>query len=460
MNQLWEQALEKLKDKVSLQSFKVWIEPAHVLSMTDNIVELSVTNDLFQEMIHEKNLASSIKEVLHELTGRPYDLRFKTIKETQASPSAASSVDATSANNVNTEAHPQILVREPRPSMGDTLNPKYTFENFVVGSSNQFSHAASYAAAEQPGGSYNPLFIFGGVGLGKTHLLNAIGNHILKKNPSARVCYIASERFMNELINSLRYEKMPDFRRKYRDQCDVLLMDDIQFIAGKERTQEEFFHTFNTLHGSRRQIVVTSDQFPKDIKGLEERLRTRFEWGLIADIQPPEMETRIAILKNKAESDDIYLPDDVAIYLATNIKSNVRELEGSLIRMGAFASLTGLEVSVDLAKEVLKNIIQPKSVTLAMEDIQKNVADFYNIKVIDLKSKKKLKTLSHPRQVAMYLCRKYTQKSFPEIGKLFGGKDHSTVMHAVRKISQMMSTDPVFKKDLDSIERIVESQNC
>ena len=457
MNHLWDQVLERLKEKVPSHSYRVWIEPTKVISITDSVIEIGTPNNFYEDWFQEHYL-SYIKDILKEMTQRPYQLIFKAgavpepvdkiIQQAPGLPQA-SVVPA----SVSVQAPP------PKSQGADVLNPKYTFENFVVGTSNQFSHAASYAASEQPGGSYNPLFIFGGVGLGKTHLLNAIGNHIQRKFPNTHICYIASERFMNELINCMRYEKMDLFRKKYRDQCDVLLMDDIQFIAGKDRTQEEFFHTFNTLHGSRKQIVVTSDKFPKDITGLEERLRTRFEWGLIADIQPPEMETRIAILKNKAESDDIYLPDDVAIYLATHIKSNVRELEGSLIRIGAFASLTGMEVSIDLAKEVLKNIIQQKTVSISLDDIQKNVASFYNIKVIEMKSKKKLKILSHPRQVAMYLCRKYTQKSFPEIGKFFGGKDHSTVMHAVRKVSKMATEDPVFKKDLESIERIVESQN-
>ncbi len=457
MNHLWDQILEKLKEKVPSHSYRVWIEPTKVLSISDTVIELGTPNNFYETWFHD-NYLSYIKDLLKQMTNRPYELIFKP----GAVPEPAEKIIQQETSLPQASAAPasvSVQVSQPKSQGADVLNPKYTFENFVVGTSNQFSHAAAYASSEQPGGSYNPLFIFGGVGLGKTHLLNAIGNHIQRKYPNYRICYIASERFMNELINCLRYEKMDQFRKKYRDQCDVLLMDDIQFIAGKDRTQEEFFHTFNTLHGSRRQIVVTSDKFPKDITGLEERLRTRFEWGLIADIQPPEMETRIAILKNKAESDDIYLPDDVAIYLATNIKSNVRELEGSLIRIGAFASLTGMEVSIDLAKEVLKNVIQQKTVSISLDDIQKNVASFYNIKVIDIKSKKKIKVLSHPRQVAMYLCRKYTQKSFPEIGKFFGGKDHSTVMHAVRKISQMATEDPVFKKDLDSIERIVESQN-
>ena len=318
MNQLWDQVLDKIKEKIAPQSYKNWIDPTKALSVTDSAIEIGVPNKFYEDWFFDNNYIIFIKDSLKQMTGRSYELIFKVGAVPEPSEKTVSAVlTPGETSNISVQVSPQ------RNNAGDALNPKYTFENFVVGASNQFSHAAAYAAAEQPGGSYNPLFVFGGVGLGKTHLLNAIGNHMLKKNPSLRICYISSERFMNELINCLRYEKMEFFRKKYRDQCDALLMDDIQFLAGKDRTQEEFFHTFNTLHGSRRQIVVTSDQFPKDIKGLEERLRTRFEWGLIADIQPPEMETRIAILKNKAESDDIYLPDDVAIYLATNIKSNV-----------------------------------------------------------------------------------------------------------------------------------------
>ncbi|MFC2074946.1 chromosomal replication initiator protein DnaA, partial [Bdellovibrionota bacterium] len=387
------------------------------------------------------------------------DIRFQ-IEEEAGEDASEMVVSVSSSESKVPEKSPEKVKREKveivRGSHGEQLNPKYNFDTFVVGSSNQFAHAAAYAVAEQPGKAYNPLFIFGGVGLGKTHLLNAIGNHILKKNPAKRIFYVSSEKFMNELINSIRYEKMEQFRKKYRDSIDVLLMDDIQFIAGKERTMEEFFHTFNSLYGSRKQIVVTSDKFPKDIEGLEERLRTRFGWGLIADIQAPEMETRVAILKNKAEIDDIYLPDDVAIFLASNIKSNIRELEGSLIRIGAFSSLTGMEISVDLTKEVLKNIIKDKEREVTIESIQKAVVHFFDIKLADMRGKKKLRVLSVPRQIAMYLCREYTEKSFPDIGKAFGGKDHSTVIHAVNKIERALKEDLTLKQQVDAIVRGIE----
>src|SRR3990167_6192449 len=397
---LWNKVIETLRPQFNDHQFKTWIDPVKTRQIDEGTIEVIVPNRFFEEWITDHYL-DFIKEELIRLTNRTIEIRFLEGEELREEPSqtlfSISSHQPTPGKGSSSKIGPSSS------AYAEQLNPKYIFDNFVVGSSNQFAHAATYAVAEQPGTAYNPLFIFGGVGLGKTHLLNAIGNHILRKNPKSRIFYLSSEKFMNELINCIRYEKMDQFRVKYRDHIDVLLM---------------------------------------------------------ADIQPPEMETRVAILKSKAELDDIYLPDDVAIFLASNIKSNIRELEGSLIRIGAFASLTGMEISVDLAKEVIKNVIQQKPVSISLDDIQKNVATFYNVKVIDLKSKKKIKVLSHPRQVAMYLCRKYTQKSFPEIGKTFGGKDHSTVMHAVRKISQMAQEDPVFKKDLDSIEKIVESQNC
>jgi len=323
----------------------------------------------------------------------------------------------------------------------------------VVGNSNQFAHAASLAVATNPARAYNPLFIYGGVGLGKTHLLNAIGNFITNK--SIQICYVSSENFMNELINSIRYDRMVTFREKFRG-IEALLIDDIQFIAGKERTQEEFFHTFNSLYESQKQIVVTSDRFPKEIPSLEERLRSRFEWGLIADIQPPETETKIAILKNKAYSNNIPLPDDVAFFLAENIKTNIRELEGSLIRIGAFASLTESEINLNIAKEVLKEIISNKSKDISIDAIQKAVAGFFKIKVSDLNSNKKLKIFTLPRQVAMYLSRKLTNLSFPEIGVSFGGKDHSTVIYAVNKIDKQIKSDSFIKEAVNSIKSKLE----
>jgi chromosomal replication initiator protein len=332
-----------------------------------------------------------------------------------------------------------------------SLNPKYTFEEFVSGSSNQFAFAAAMAVANNPATTYNPLFIYGGVGLGKTHLVNAIGHAILQKNSQVRVCYYTSEKFMNELINSLRYAKMDEFRNKFRS-MDVLLIDDVQFIAGKERTQEEFFHTFNALYESHKQIVVTSDKFPKDIPGLEERLRSRFEWGLIADIQAPDVETKQAILNRKAEQNNIYLPQDVAQFLANSASSNVRELEGYLVRIGAYASLTSTPLSLSMAKDILKDILVDRNREISIEEIQKEVAGYFSIKITDLRSPKRHKALILPRQIAMYLSRQLTSCSYPEIGDRFGGKDHSTIIHAIKKIDKILADDIQLRATINTIK--------
>jgi chromosomal replication initiator protein len=308
------------------------------------------------------------------------------------------------------------------------------------------------AVANQPGDNYNPLFIYGGVGLGKTHLVNAIGHHAAAQRPGLKVVYLSSESFMNELIASLRRDKMDEFKKKFRN-VDILILDDVQFIAGKERTQEEFFHTFNSLYESHKQIVITSDKFPKEIPGIEDRLRNRFEWGLIADIQPPDMETRVAILQKKAEVESVQLPHDVAIFLASNIDSNVRELEGSLTRLGAFASLTKATISVDLAKDVLRNTLHGANREITVENIQKTTCDYFNIKLGDLKAKRRTQNIALPRQVAMYLCRKHTDASFPGIGDKFGGRDHSTVIHASRTIERKMKEDPNMQSTIEKLER-------
>ena len=358
------------------------------------------------------------------------------------------------------EREDQKTEREAKPSKLFTgvLNPNYTFDRFIVGPSNQFAHAASTAVARKPGEAYNPLFIYGGVGLGKTHLINAIGNHIIKSTSNmARVCCISAEHFTNQVINSIKSNKMEEFRNRYRFGCDVLLIDDIQFIAGKESTQEEFFHTFNTLYESKKQIVLSSDKSPKDMSYLEERLRSRFEWGLITDIQPPETETRIAIIKNKAESEGTALPNEVALYLAQNTTSNIRELEGTLTNIMAHAKLLKTEISLDLAKEVLKNILkQHDRKFLSIESIQKEVAGYHGLRLQDLKSAKKQKNISVPRQIAMYLARRYTGASYPEIGEKFGGKDHSTVIHAVKKIESSLGKDPALENAVKALCRRIE----
>jgi chromosomal replication initiator protein len=339
-----------------------------------------------------------------------------------------------------------------KPNRLNNLIPKYTFENFVIGASNQFAHAASMAVANQPGDHYNPLFIYGGVGLGKTHLVNAIGHRAATRRPGHKILYLSSESFMNELIASLRRDKMDEFKVKFRN-IDILIVDDVQFIAGKERTQEEFFHTFNSLYESHKQIVITSDKFPKEIPGLEDRLRNRFEWGLTADIQPPDVETRVAILQKKAETEGFQLPHDVAILIASNIDSNVRELEGSLTRLGAFASLTKSVINIDFAKEVLHNMLKGGRTEVTVETIQRTICDYFNVKLGDLKAKRRTQNIAFPRQVAMYLCRKYTGTSYPAIGSLFGGRDHSTVIHASKTIEKKMREDPNMQTTIERLER-------
>ncbi|MXX11832.1 MAG: chromosomal replication initiator protein DnaA, partial [Nitrospira sp. SB0667_bin_9] len=329
-------------------------------------------------------------------------------------------------------------------------NPKYTFENFVVGASNQFAHAASLAVAETPAHSYNPFFIYGGVGLGKTHLLNSIGNFVMQKG-EVRIAYVTTEQFTNEVINSIRYDKMMDLRRRYRN-IDMLLIDDIQFLAGKERTQEEFFHTFNALYEARKQIVLSSDRFPKEMPSMEERLRSRFEWGLIADLQPPDVETRIAILRKKSEDEGIVIGDDVIQLLAEGLKSNIRELEGALIRLGAYSTLTGQPITIDMVKTVLRDLLGNKKKVVTPEDIQDVVAKSFHVKVAELKSKRRTKTVVHPRQIAMYLCRELTGASFPEIGREFGGKDHTTIIHACRQIEKALEKDNALRATLNNLK--------
>jgi chromosomal replication initiator protein len=326
------------------------------------------------------------------------------------------------------------------------LNPRYTFDAFVIGSGNQFAHAACQAVAERPSKAYNPLFLYGGVGMGKTHLMQAIGHEIKKRLPQAAICYVSSEKFTNEMINSLRYDKMTSFRDKFRN-VDVLLVDDIQFLAQKERTQEEFFHTFNALHESMKQIVIASDRPPKELAEVEDRLRSRFEWGLIADIQPPDLETKVAILQKKAEQERVTLPTDVALYIASNIRSNVRELEGALIRLVAHASLTGGEITQSYAQQVLKNFIDSQARKVNIEQIQKAVAEQFGLRLVEIKAKNNSRAIVYPRQIAMYLAKHLTEASLPEIGRQFGGKHHTTVLHSVEKIDEQRKND----KDLNRL---------
>jgi chromosomal replication initiator protein len=446
MENLWLEVQENISRVLTPQTFATWIKPIRFLRVHEDSLELEAPNKFVRDWVVEKYL-SMLQEAASSLVGGKFRIDIRIGNHSAPSEKTGNVHDV--ADQPSKQA-PKPEKQQSEPV--STLNPKYTFDTFVCGGSNQFAHAASQAVANNPATNYNPLFIYGGVGLGKTHLLTAIGNHILARNSKARVSYYTSEKFMNELINCLRYNKMDQFRNKFRT-MDVLLIDDVQFIAGKERTQEEFFHTFNSLYESHKQIVVTSDKFPKDIPGLEERLRSRFEWGLIADIQPPDIETKIAILKKKADLDGTRLDDDVALFLASSATSNVRELEGMLIRLSAYSSLTGKPLSLAMAREVLKDIIVDKSKEISIEIIQKFVAEQFKIKVIDLKSAKRLKTLVIPRQIAIYLCRELTKSSYPEIGEKFGGKDHSTIIHSVKKIDRLVANDLDLKSTIDSFRR-------
>ncbi len=445
---IWEKSLNHIKEKVSSQNFITWFKPIRLIGINGRVVELGVPNRFFEDWIRENYMDILREGLLNGGLEDGFEISFNILSKTESKGSVKRQAleSRPSAKITNHQFENRIRAFN--------LDPKYTFENFVVGKSNEFAHAACSAVANNPSTMYNPLFIYGGVGLGKTHLLQAIGYRALSKRNNIKVCYYSAEMFMNELINSIRFEKMVEFRRKFRE-MDILLIDDIQFIAGKERTQEEFFHTFNSLHSSHSQIVVTSDKFPKDIAGLEERLRTRFEWGLIADIQPPEMETKVAILKKKAEMDGITLPDDVAFYLAGIVDSNIRELEGYLVRVLAYSSLTGREISLPMAKDVLKNLLRGREKVITVNDVQKAVCKFFNIKTTELKSKKRLKNIALPRQIAMYLSRECTNSSFPEIGDKFGGKDHSTVIHGYQKIKKTIESDQQLNKTVESIKTLL-----
>ena len=422
---LWDEILGRIETKVNRHSFYTWFRPTTFVSDDRSSLTVRVPNALFKDWL-TKHYAGVISEATAELK-RP-NLLVQFVSDIQ-SDAAVIPLSADEAVALETGAP----ATQPGPA---GLNPRYTFDTFIVGSSNQFAHAACRAVAEAPSRSYNPLFIYGGVGLGKTHLMHAVGHYVLQHDRNLKLTYISSERFMNEMINAVRYDRVLDFRERYRS-VDVLLVDDIQFLAGKEGTQTEFFHTFNALYDSQKQIVLSSDCPPHEIPALEERLRSRFEWGLTADIQSPDLETKVAILKRKAETEAVPLPDNVAMYIAGKIKSNIRELEGSLIRLIAYASLTGQEITLALTQEVLKNVLDHDVKAVTIEIIQKFVADYYNLKMIDLKSRNNAKSVAMPRQIAMYLCKSLTHASLPEIGRSFGGKHHSTVIHSIRKVEDL-----------------------
>ncbi len=455
---IWEDILSRVQAKVNRHSFYTWFKPTAFVADDGRTLTVRVPNALFKDWI-TKHYSGVIAEALGEVQRTEAFVSFVASGSAEAESAKKRSAAAAELGSGNMEPETRnegagitpgeeaLTAVQPTSSAG--LNPRYTFDTFIVGSSNQFAHAACRAVAEAPSRSYNPLFIYGGVGLGKTHLMHAIGHYVLQHDRTLVLTYISSERFMNEMINAVRYDRLIDFRERYRS-VDVLLVDDVQFLAGKEGTQNEFFHTFNALYDSQKQIVLSSDCPPHEIEQLEERLRSRFEWGLIADIQSPDLETKTAILKKKAEAEAVPLPDSVAIYIAGRIKSNIRELEGSLIRLIAYASLTGRELSVDLAQEVLRNVKDHEEKAVTIDHIQKFVSDYYQLKLTDLKSRNNSKSIAMPRQVAMYLCKSLTHASLPEIGRSFGGKHHSTVIHSIRKVETLRKEDAQFNTLLNS----------
>jgi chromosomal replication initiator protein len=436
-NELWEEALAVIRSRISRQSFEAWFRPLTLGSVDGNRIQVTLPNRFFKEWFEEHYLGL-LRAALEDLMFTKVELGLVLADR----------------DNGGAAAPPETVAerrapRRPR-DVGAQLNPKYTFDTYVVGSSNQFAHAASMAVAEQLSKTYNPLFIYGGVGLGKTHLLHAVGHLARQRDPRVKVCYVSSEKFTNDLINAIRFDSTVEFRNRYRS-LDLLLIDDIQFIAGKERTQEEFFHTFNDLYDSSKQICISSDSLPREIPTLEERLRSRFEWGLIADIQSPDLETKAAILRKKAQAQGVRLPDEVSLFIAKHVKSNIRELEGSLVRLVAHASFTGREVSLELAQEVLKELANEEQRLPTIVAIQRAVADFYNVRVEDLRSRGRNKSIVLPRQVAMYLCREIVKASLPDIGDGFGGKDHTTVIHACEKVKRKLAGEETFRRQVQEL---------
>jgi chromosomal replication initiator protein len=472
MDAVWQKAADRLRDTIGQAHYETWIGPLHFLGMQDRTATIEAPNRFFRDWVSERYL-DLMRDSLAAECGGPVQIKLtlgKTINYPNPHPNHAH--NGTSRNggaHGDSAPRPSQAVRAaangattvkivpPTPSgehrgLHPQLNPRYTFEGFVVGTNNQLAHAAAVAVANQPGEKYNPLFIYGGVGLGKTHLATAIGHHLWGSGPRARrVLFMSAEVFMNELISSIRRERMGEFRDKFR-KVDALILDDVQFLAGRERTQEEFFHTFNSLHSERHQIVLTSDKVPRDIPGLEERLRNRFESGLIADISAPDLETRVAIIQKKASLEGMDLPAEVELYVAENVSSNVRELEGCLTRLAALASMNKASITVEFARQALRDLIHTREVKPDIEAIQKTVADFFHIRLADLKSKKRTQHIAFCRQVAMYMCRKLTDSSFPTIGEHFG-RDHSTVIHAYNLIQRRISNDSAFRFSIEKIER-------
>jgi chromosomal replication initiator protein len=440
--ELWQEALSGIRERITAHAYETWFKPLTLGPIEGSRARVSLPNSFFKEWFEEHYLGL-LKGALEDLLFTKVNLEL-VIPEGEAgpAPTAPPPREGGGRRSSRRPSAPQV-----------SLNPKYTFNSFVVGSGNQFAHAASSAVAEQLSRAYNPLFIYGGVGLGKTHLLHAVGHLALERNQGIRISYVSSEKFTNDLINAIRFDATREFRNHYRS-LDLLMVDDIQFIAGKERTQEEFFHTFNDLYNGPKQIVISSDSMPKEIPGLEERLRSRFEWGLIADIQPPDLETKAAILRKKAQAEGLRIPDEVSLFIAKSVKSNVRELEGYLVRLVAFASLTGQEISLTLAQDVLKELVRDdRSITI--DHIQRLVADFYHLKLKELLSRNRNKGVVLPRQIAMYLSRAHTGASLPDIGTAFGGKDHSTVIHACTKVRDLLARDEAFRKQVAELTTLL-----
>lgn len=435
LTEIWHNILSQLEQELSRPSFDTWLKSTALHSFDGYYLTIVVPNEFAKDWL-ETRYFDIIKKHSSDILNKDVSLKFVIAGQEDMPGKSKNDKKAGFSNNEYGSS---------------TLNPKYIFETFVVGNSNRFAHAASLAVAEAIAKAYNPLFIYGGVGLGKTHLMHAIGHYAISNHTNLRVMYVSSEKFTNELINAIRDDKTVEFRNKYRN-IDILLIDDIQFLAGKERTQEEFFHTFNALHDANKQIIISSDRPPKDIPTLEDRLRSRFEWGLITDIQPPDLETRIAILRKKSELENFNIPNEVMVYIANKIHSNIRELEGALIRVIAYSSLSNKEISMDLCIEALRDILpNSKSKPITLSLIQSKVADHFGLRIDEFKSKRKTRNVAFPRQVAMYLCRELTDLSLPQIGEDFGGRDHTTVMHAHEKISNGIKTDPQFDSTIQLI---------
>ncbi|MEW6725053.1 MAG: chromosomal replication initiator protein DnaA [Bacillota bacterium] len=450
LEEIWNRTLQVMEAELLKPSFETWLKNTIPLRLDGDLVTVAVPTEFARQWVIQK-YAPLLQRTLSAIAETSLQIEFVV-------PTLPEDETAATAEVHLAPAKTPVAAGETCEKFLKNLNPKYTFESFVVGNSNRFAHAAALAVAESPAKAYNPLFIYGGVGLGKTHLMQAIGQRVARKNPEARILYVSAETLANEFINALRDGKTVEFKNKYRT-IDLLLVDDIQFLAGKERTQEEFFHTFNALHEANKQIVISSDRPPKEIPTLEDRLRSRFEWGLIADIQPPDLETRIAILRKKAAQDQLAISDEVLSYIATHIDSNIRELEGALIRVVAYSSLINSELTIDLAADALRDIIShSRPRTISIELIQQVVADYYDLRIHDLKAKRRTRSVAFPRQVAMYLSREITDSSLPKIGEAFGGRDHTTVIHAHEKIANDVRHDPVLSATIRELVEKIRGQ--